>query len=313
MAVALISEGKPSRAIVGRIPDSLSVVDRGGLLGDVTERIFTLLAADMEIVGLPEPVSAEGYAQPDIDRAEYEIFVLDPHAYPYRREKTVAEQIHVVADQAQIGESVHRETEFVNLPRRENDGFRGSDQAMTAVDILSQSAQARLVDEADALAEPVEPVPASGVIEIQELPDLVAPCSQQIGEIVDIGDQGRAVELPVPRVDVAAQFDAPAHVAERGEVTRAEISPDVPPVSEFAPCVAAGQREPESVGDILVDAVAVDQIGRTESLAVQSDAQQNRPLVVKVRVQRVGDIRSLGKPQVVVAARKKKLLFSPRI
>lgn len=48
MAVALISEGKPSRAIVGRIPDSLSVVDRGGLLGDVTERIFTLLAADME-------------------------------------------------------------------------------------------------------------------------------------------------------------------------------------------------------------------------------------------------------------------------
>ena len=69
MAVALISEGKPSRAIVGRIPDSLSVVDRGGLLGDVTERIFTLLAADMEIVGLPEPVSAEGYAQPDIDRA----------------------------------------------------------------------------------------------------------------------------------------------------------------------------------------------------------------------------------------------------
>lgn len=93
---------------------------------------------------------------------------------PIVEKKRLPEQIHVVADRAQIGEYVHRETEFVNLPRRENDGFRGSDQAMTAVDILSQSAQARLVDEADALAEPVEPVPASGVIEIQELP---GPCS----------------------------------------------------------------------------------------------------------------------------------------
>jgi hypothetical protein len=83
----------------------LQIIDRRGFDGDIPDRIIAIAVRQVEVMRIHESVFIQGYAQTDADRIENQVFVLDPNPQPYRRIKIILENIAVVADQAEIGET----------------------------------------------------------------------------------------------------------------------------------------------------------------------------------------------------------------
>ena len=112
--------GRPG--LIPAVPGIVLVIGDGRFLRPVPDRLPLVLGIDMEVIGVQQAGSSYGETEPDVDRSENQVFVFDAYADADGRVESVFKQIAVVAENAEVGESVQRETKLVQVPWGKYDG-----------------------------------------------------------------------------------------------------------------------------------------------------------------------------------------------